>query len=129
MSTTGVSFTYISLLLGLSRCLNTQRCLPQNQTRSHPQRVRGLPRHLKHRRRVQLPSSSAPKKCSSHHKPKPSEDLLLIPKPQSCSPVVDTHSHVAHTFETYREKYKAGKYTNVYDFVQAMYQTISRLSS
>jgi len=43
-------------------------------------------------------------------------------KPQSCSPVVDTHSHVAHTFETYREKYKAGKYTNVYDFVQAMYE-------
>lgn len=46
----------------------------------------------------------------------------MIPKPQSLSPVVDTHTHLAHTFEMYREKYKAGKHANVYDFVQAMYQ-------
>jgi len=66
-------------------------------------------------------SSRAPKK-SSHYRPAPSENLLLLPSPPSLSSVVDTHTHVARTYELYRENYRGGKYADVYDFVQTMYK-------
>ncbi|KAJ7770265.1 hydrolase [Mycena maculata] len=37
------------------------------------------------------------------------------------SPIVDTHTHLASTFEAYRHKYPAGDYTTVYDFVRGLY--------
>lgn len=51
----------------------------------------------------------------------PGEEHLLLPIPPSALPVVDTHTHVATTFEYYRGRYKDGVYTNVYDFVKGMY--------
>jgi hypothetical protein len=51
----------------------------------------------------------------------PGEELLLLPTPPTALPVVDTHTHVASTFEFYRARYKDGKHTNVFDFVKGMY--------
>jgi TatD DNase family protein len=52
----------------------------------------------------------------------PSEDNLLLPTPPTLLPIVDTHTHVATTFEYYRGRYKQGRYTNVFDFVTEMYE-------
>lgn len=52
----------------------------------------------------------------------PGEENLLLPAPPSTLPIVDTHTHVASTYEHYRGRYKAGKYTDVYEFVRAMYE-------
>ncbi|KAJ7251127.1 hypothetical protein B0H12DRAFT_1119685 [Mycena haematopus] len=41
--------------------------------------------------------------------------------PSSPRPIVDTHTHLASTFEAYRHKYPAGQYTTVYDFVRGLY--------
>lgn len=46
---------------------------------------------------------------------------LTHPAVSSTSPVVDTHTHLASTFESYRHKYPAGEYTTVYDFVRGLY--------
>jgi TatD DNase family protein len=51
----------------------------------------------------------------------PGEEHLLLPTPPTDLPVVDTHTHVAATFEFYRRRYKTGAYTNVFDFVKGMY--------
>jgi len=51
----------------------------------------------------------------------PAEENLLLPTPPSSLPIVDTHTHVAATFEYYRGRYKAGRYIDVYEFVKAMY--------
>ncbi|KAJ7041015.1 hydrolase [Mycena alexandri] len=40
---------------------------------------------------------------------------------ESSSPIVDTHTHLASTFEAYRHKYPAGDYTTVFDFVRGLY--------
>jgi TatD DNase family protein len=51
----------------------------------------------------------------------PPEENLLLPTPPSSLPIVDTHTHIAATFEYYRGRYKAGRYLDVYEFVKAMY--------
>ncbi|KIM37399.1 hypothetical protein M413DRAFT_448467 [Hebeloma cylindrosporum] len=51
----------------------------------------------------------------------PTEENLLLPTPPSSLPIVDTHTHVAATFEHYRGRYKEGRYHDVYEFVKAMY--------
>ncbi|KAJ8089492.1 hypothetical protein PM082_014746 [Marasmius tenuissimus] len=53
------------------------------------------------------------------------EDKLFLPAhPTSSSSVsiVDTHTHLASTYETYRNKFKTAKYETVYDFVRGMYE-------
>ena len=52
----------------------------------------------------------------------PGEEYLLLPTPPSTLNIVDTHTHVAPTFEYYRGRYREGKYQTVYDFVRAMYE-------
>ncbi|PPQ74819.1 hypothetical protein CVT26_005453 [Gymnopilus dilepis] len=52
----------------------------------------------------------------------PPESSLLLPTPPSSLPTVDTHTHVASTYEFYRGRYKEGKYTDVYEFVKEMYK-------
>ncbi|KAJ7843124.1 hypothetical protein B0H14DRAFT_3086592 [Mycena olivaceomarginata] len=50
------------------------------------------------------------------------ESLFRITHPASpVAPIVDTHTHLASTFEAYRHKYPAGDYTTVYDFVRGLY--------
>ncbi|KAF7369195.1 hypothetical protein MVEN_00246900 [Mycena venus] len=51
------------------------------------------------------------------------ESLFRVAHPaaSSASPIVDTHTHLASTFEAYRHKYPAGDYTTVYDFVRGLY--------
>ena len=66
----------------------------------------------KHEYRLQM----AKKKSST-----PAEGYLLLPTPPSSLPIVDTHTHVAATFEYYRGRYKEGRYLDVYEFVKAMY--------
>ncbi|THU83511.1 Metallo-dependent hydrolase [Dendrothele bispora CBS 962.96] len=51
----------------------------------------------------------------------PAEDFLALPAHSSTTPIVDTHTHLASTFEFYRSKYKEGKYDTVFDFVKGMY--------
>ncbi|KAJ3513079.1 hypothetical protein NLJ89_g3148 [Agrocybe chaxingu] len=51
----------------------------------------------------------------------PGEENLLLPTPPSHLPIVDTHTHIASTFEFYRGRYKQGKYLDVHEFVRAMY--------
>ncbi|KAJ7621334.1 hydrolase [Roridomyces roridus] len=46
---------------------------------------------------------------------------LAHPAVSPASPIVDTHTHLALTFESYRRKYPNGEYKTVYDFVQALY--------
>ncbi|KAF8180843.1 hypothetical protein BJ912DRAFT_1145637 [Pholiota molesta] len=48
----------------------------------------------------------------------PAEEHLLLPAPPSTLPIVDTHTHVASTYEYYRGRYKEGKYTDVYAFLR-----------
>ncbi|KAF8968551.1 hypothetical protein BDZ97DRAFT_1915998 [Flammula alnicola] len=52
----------------------------------------------------------------------PGEENLLLPTPPSTLPIVDTHTHVASTFDFYRGRYKEGKHVDVYDFVKTMYE-------
>ncbi|KAG6845025.1 hypothetical protein H0H87_001546 [Tephrocybe sp. NHM501043] len=52
----------------------------------------------------------------------PAESFLLLPTPPSTLAIVDTHTHLASTFEAYRGKYKEGKVENVYEFVRHMYE-------
>ncbi|KAF8898056.1 hypothetical protein CPB84DRAFT_1836957 [Gymnopilus junonius] len=52
----------------------------------------------------------------------PSEENLLLPTPPSQLSIVDTHTHVASTYEFYRGRYKEGKYLDVYEFIKAMYE-------
>lgn len=73
-----------------------------------------IPRFFQTKRSLTLPSMG--KKHST-----PGEELLLLPAPPTALPVVDTHTHVATTFEFYRGRYKDGMYTNVFDFVKGMY--------
>ena len=49
------------------------------------------------------------------------EIWLRLPKPPSAAPIVDTHTHLASTFEAYRQRYKACKYETVFDFVRGLY--------
>ncbi|KAF9067219.1 hydrolase [Rhodocollybia butyracea] len=54
----------------------------------------------------------------------PSESFLQLPAHSSTVKIVDTHTHLASTFESYISKYnKTGnaQYKNVFDFVKGMY--------
>ncbi|KAF8151344.1 hypothetical protein B0H34DRAFT_801104 [Crassisporium funariophilum] len=51
----------------------------------------------------------------------PAEEYLLLPTPPSTLGIVDTHTHVASTFENYRQRYKEGQHATVYEFIRAMY--------
>jgi TatD DNase family protein len=51
----------------------------------------------------------------------PPERLLLLPTPPAAAPVVDTHTHLASTFEAYRTRYKHGSHPTVFDMVRALY--------
>ena len=68
--------------------------------------------------KTSLPMPPRPKKKPST----PGEEYLLLPTPPSNLTIVDTHTHVAPTFEFYRRRYKQGKHQTVYDFVRAMYE-------
>ncbi|KAJ6551204.1 hypothetical protein B0H19DRAFT_1236445 [Mycena capillaripes] len=46
---------------------------------------------------------------------------LRHPAVSPASSIVDTHTHLALTFESYRRKYPAGKYKTVHDFVKGLY--------
>ncbi|KAJ8495583.1 hypothetical protein ONZ45_g12790 [Pleurotus djamor] len=50
------------------------------------------------------------------------EQHLLVPEhsTSNSAAIVDTHTHVASTFEAYRHKYKEGKYETVYDFIKGI---------
>ena len=54
----------------------------------------------------------------------PSEDSLTLPDHprHSTAPIIDTHTHLVSTFAAYKQKYKDGKYENVYDFVIGLYR-------
>ncbi|CAK5263441.1 unnamed protein product [Mycena citricolor] len=50
------------------------------------------------------------------------ESLFRLVHPQANSaPIVDTHTHLASTFEAYRHKYPAGEFTTVHEFVRGLY--------
>ncbi|KAF9524801.1 hypothetical protein CPB83DRAFT_860715 [Crepidotus variabilis] len=73
------------------------------------------------------PSYSPPQKRKFKMPPRkksstPAEQYLLLPTPPTILPIVDTHTHVASTYDFYRQRYKEGQHTNVYDFVNAMYE-------
>ncbi|KAJ7182821.1 hydrolase [Mycena crocata] len=46
---------------------------------------------------------------------------LTHPAVSSTSPIVDTHTHLASTFEAYQHKYPAGEYADVFAFVRGLY--------
>ncbi|KAJ7069981.1 hydrolase [Mycena amicta] len=46
---------------------------------------------------------------------------LTHPAVSASSPIIDTHTHLASTFEAYRHKYPDGQYTTVFDFVRGLY--------
>jgi TatD DNase family protein len=54
----------------------------------------------------------------------PGEEHLLMPTPPTTLPIVDTHTHILSTYQTYRSKYnKDGlndKFPTIYDFVNGM---------
>ncbi|KAG5640664.1 hypothetical protein DXG03_007601 [Asterophora parasitica] len=52
----------------------------------------------------------------------PPEDFLLLPAPPSTLPIIDTHTHLASTFEAYRTRYPGGRYTDVHEFVKGIYE-------
>jgi TatD DNase family protein len=52
----------------------------------------------------------------------PPEHLLLLPpSPPTSTPIVDTHTHVASTFEAYRTRYKQGTHQTVFDMIRSLY--------
>jgi hypothetical protein len=54
----------------------------------------------------------------------PSEDSLILPDHprHSTASIVDTHTHLVSTFAAYKQKYKDGKYENIYEFVIGLYR-------
>ena len=50
------------------------------------------------------------------------EHHLLLPTPPSSLPIVDTHTHLATTFQFYQRKYKEGKYQDTLEFVRKLYE-------
>ena len=61
-----------------------------------------------------LSSNTMPKKT-------PGEMWLRLPKPPSAVPIVDTHTHLASTFEAYRQRYNNGQHETVFDFARGLY--------
>ncbi|EAU83670.1 hydrolase [Coprinopsis cinerea okayama7 len=55
----------------------------------------------------------------------PGEEHLLLPTPPTEKPIVDTHTHIASTFQFYQTKYNkqgTAKYETVFDFVKGLYK-------
>ncbi|KAF8994504.1 hypothetical protein BDQ17DRAFT_1392418 [Cyathus striatus] len=42
--------------------------------------------------------------------------------PPTTHGIIDTHTHLASTFNFYQTRYKTGKHTDVYDFIRGMYE-------
>src|SRR5713101_682449 len=63
-------------------------------------------------------------RMGKNNKKGPSEDSLILPDHprHSTAPIVDTHTHLVSTFAAYKQKYKEGKYENLYDFVNGLYR-------
>lgn len=63
------------------------------------------------------------KKMGKNNRKGPSEECLILPTHprHTVAPIVDTHTHLASTFAAYKQKYKGGKYENVYEFVRGLY--------
>lgn len=59
-----------------------------------------------------------------NNKKGPPEDSLILPghPRHTTAPIVDTHTHLVSTFAAYKQKYKEGKYDNLYDFVNGLYR-------
>lgn len=51
----------------------------------------------------------------------PPEHHLLLPNPPSNAPIVDTHTHLVSTFESYRQRYKGGKHETIFDLLRTLY--------
>jgi hypothetical protein len=83
------------------------------------QNLKPLNRHLASLTHINQLNRPMPKKKLSTT---PGEEYLLLPTPPSNLSVVDTHTHVATTFEYYRKRYKQGKHQTVYDFMRTMYE-------
>ncbi|KIJ62503.1 hypothetical protein HYDPIDRAFT_114639 [Hydnomerulius pinastri MD-312] len=53
----------------------------------------------------------------------PNEKHLSLPAhAEATTPIIDTHTHLLTTFSSYKSKYRAGKYDNVWDFVRGLYE-------
>jgi len=52
----------------------------------------------------------------------PGEENLLLPTPPSTAKIVDTHTHLASTFQFYQTRYKEGQHKDVFSFLRAMYE-------
>jgi hypothetical protein len=52
----------------------------------------------------------------------PPEESLLLPTPPSTSPIIDTHTHIASTFQFYQRFYKDGKHDNAFEFIRKIYE-------
>jgi TatD DNase family protein len=53
------------------------------------------------------------------------ESHLLLPRHVTTggsTPIVDTHTHVALTYETYRRKYPNAQFEDLFSFVRGMYE-------
>jgi TatD DNase family protein len=59
-----------------------------------------------------------------NNKKGPSEDVLILPTHSShlAAPIVDTHTHLVSTFAAYKQRYKDGKFENIYDLVRGLYR-------
>jgi TatD DNase family protein len=88
-----------------------------------------VPRRFPQNIRFPSYSSYAKKHLNSYrmgknNKKGPSEDCLILPDHpgHSTAPIVDTHTHLVSTFAAYKQKYKEGKYEDIYDFVNGLYR-------
>ena len=63
-------------------------------------------------------------KMGKNNRKGPSEDCLILPNHprHTTAPIVDTHTHLVSTFTAYRQKYKDGKYDNIFDLVRGLYR-------
>ncbi|KAF9033562.1 hypothetical protein BJ165DRAFT_1515121 [Panaeolus papilionaceus] len=68
----------------------------------------------------QLPDKKSKRRPKPPRVPVPEEHLLL-PEPPSHLPIIDTHTHIAATFDFYKRHYKDGKYKTVYEFAKGLY--------
>jgi hypothetical protein len=91
--------------------------------------LRLVPRRFPQNFRFSSYSSYAKKhrhtyRMGKNNKKGPSEDSLILPDHpgHSTAPIVDTHTHLVSTFVAYKQKYKEGKYENLYDFVNGLYR-------
>lgn len=50
------------------------------------------------------------------------EDTLQLLTPPTSSPIVDTHTHLHSTYETYKKTYPEGKYKDAWEFARGLYE-------